>query len=101
MVSKVAEVLERQAQVALQAGREPNPRICVWCANRTHEACEAWCRPEGKFRYLAPDTRPAWEPPPELPPLREMVEWPAAERLAMLWLVVYYRCIEASSAGGS
>lgn len=48
------------------------------------------CRAEGRYRYLCPEARPSWEAPPRLPSMRELVDWPAAERLAMLWLVVHY-----------
>ena len=101
MVSKMSERLKQLGDASPPERREPNLKICVWCANRSGEACMASCGPEGKYRYLAPDTRPVWEAPPRLPPLRDIVDWPPAERLAMLWLVIYYQGEEGSSAGGS
>ena len=91
MVSKMRERLRQLAGEDEQSGREPNPKICLWCANRGGEACLAQCQREGKYRHLAPERRPDWETPPKLPPMRELVAWPAAERLAILWLVVHYQ----------
>lgn len=70
---------------------DPNLKICGWCANRGGEACLVRCQPEAKYRYLSPEKRPSWEDRPALPDMREMVDWPAAGRLAMLWLVVHYQ----------
>jgi hypothetical protein len=89
VVSNVAEKLQEITQ-EVQRG-QPNARICLWCANREGEACLTRCRAEGRYRYLCPDALPSWEAPPRLPSMRELVDWPAAERLAMLWLVVHYQ----------
>ena len=46
-------------------------RICIWCRNRTGGVCLEKCRPEGRYRYLEPDTRERWEAGPTLPTFRE------------------------------
>ena len=66
-----------------------NPKICLYCANRTGEVC-AKCKECGDYRYLSPERLPHWEAPPRLPPMRELVKWPAAERLAIIYLVAWY-----------
>lgn len=67
-----------------------NPKICLYCANRTVDVCLD-CREEGAYRYLSPEVLPSWEGPPKLPPMRELVDWPAHERLAMVYLVSWYQ----------
>jgi hypothetical protein len=64
--------------------------ICVWCRNKTVDVCLAACQPEGRYRYLEPDGLESWEQGPQLPPFRELVELPAHERLAILYLSAFY-----------
>jgi hypothetical protein len=68
----------------------PNPRICIWCANRGQEVCHTRCTTEGRYRFLVPATLAHWELPPELPPFRLLMELPAIERLALLYLAAEY-----------
>ena len=68
-----------------------NEAICAYCVNRGGEACTTRCRPEGRYRYLEPETLDHWELPPELPPYREMVDLPAPEVRAIIWLHAYYQ----------
>jgi len=67
-----------------------NMAICIWCRNRTVDVCLAHCQPEGRYRYLEPDTLEFWEPGPRLPPVRELLELPAVERFALIYLSAYY-----------
>lgn len=67
-----------------------NPAICAWCANRGYEVCHERCQGEGRYRYLAPAPLAPWELPPELPPFRQIMELPAVERLALLYLAAAY-----------
>ena len=66
-----------------------SPHVCPWCVNKMSDVCEK-CGQEGRYRFLEADNLPVWEAPPELPSMRVMVDMPAAERLAMLWLVARY-----------
>ena len=66
-----------------------NMRICVWCGNRDREACMP-CQLEGAYRHLEPAPLESWEQPPELPAMRELVDLPAQERLAFVWLSIRY-----------
>jgi hypothetical protein len=68
-----------------------NGKICVWCANKNREECVTRCREEGRYRYLDPEPLADWELPPELPPFRDLLELPAVERLALIYLSAYYR----------
>lgn len=70
-------------------GGSPDLRVCAYCANHTSDACPA-CMEEGKYRALAPARLPHWELPPELPPFKELLEMPAAARLAFVYLGLYY-----------
>jgi len=67
----------------------PDPRICRWCAAAIRDVC-ARCAAEGRYRYLEPEPPPVWKRPFALPPFRELVDLPAAERLALLYLAAYY-----------
>ena len=69
---------------------ELNPAICVWCANRYQEVCVTRCQQELRYRYLEPEPLSDWELPPELPPFRVLVDLPAAERLALIYLAAVY-----------
>lgn len=69
--------------------RERNMSICSWCSNRQREDCAA-CQAEGKYRHLVPELPASWELPPSPPPFRELVDLPAGERLAIIYLVIYY-----------
>jgi hypothetical protein len=71
-------------------GGSPDPRICRWCANRTRDVCFERCQAEGRYRYLEPEPEPVWRAPFALPPFRELVDLPAAERLALLYLAAHY-----------
>ena len=71
--------------------RTRNERICVWCRNRMVDVCPTACQPEGRYRYLDPDELEIWEAGPELPPFRELVDLPAVERLALLYLTACYQ----------
>ena len=66
-----------------------NMRICVWCGNRSCEVCLP-CQQEGRYRNLEAAPLDPWEQPPELPAMRELVDLPAQERLALIWLSVRY-----------
>jgi hypothetical protein len=68
-----------------------NMGICVWCRNKTVDVCLALCQPEGRYRYLEPETLADWESIPELPPFPELLDLPASERLALVYLSLYYR----------
>ena len=65
------------------------PKICLWCANRTADVCSS-CSDEGRYRYLVPEPLPSWETPPELPPMRDLVEMQPWERLALVYLIMLY-----------
>ena len=67
-----------------------NPAICAWCANKGQQVCLESCVPEGRYRYLAPAGLADWELPPELPPFRELMDLPAIERLALVYLAAVY-----------
>jgi hypothetical protein len=67
--------------------------VCVYCANKSREPCFE-CKKEGKYRQLEPAALFNWEFPPDLPSMREMVDLPPAERLAMMWLALKYQEIE-------
>jgi hypothetical protein len=69
---------------------ERNEGICVWCRNKTVDVCLALCQPEGHYRYLEPDVLEDWEPGPRLPPFCKLVDLPAYERLALIYLSAYY-----------
>ena len=67
-----------------------NPRICLYCANQGQEVCMAPCQQEGHYRYLEPALLASWEALPELPPFRDVLELPAVERLALIYLAAVY-----------
>jgi hypothetical protein len=67
-----------------------NPRICAWCANKGQEVCYAHCQEELRYRYLVPASLARWESPPELPPFRDLLDYPAVERLALIYLCTCY-----------
>jgi hypothetical protein len=67
-----------------------NMRICVWCDNRSREVCLP-CEREGRYQSLEAAPLDSWEQPPELPAMRELVDLPAQEWLALVWLSVRYR----------
>ena len=67
----------------------PDPRICRWCAAALRDVCVR-CSAEGSYRYLEPEPLPVWKHPFALPPFRELVDLPAAERLALIYLAAYY-----------
>lgn len=69
---------------------ELNAAICAWCGNRYQEVCLTRCQEELRYRYLEPAPLSSWELPPELPPFRELVDLPAAERLALIYLAAVY-----------
>ena len=50
----------------------------------------ASCQQEGHYRYLEPAPLASWEALPELPPFRELLELPAVERLALVYLAAFY-----------
>jgi len=54
------------------------------------DVCLEECQAEGRYRYLEPDTLEDWEPGPRLPPFRELLDLPASERLALIYLSTYY-----------
>ncbi|MSP12818.1 MAG: hypothetical protein EXR62_07660 [Chloroflexi bacterium] len=68
----------------------PSPAICVWCINQYKERCISQCAPEGKFRYLEPSSLEQWEMPPALPPFRELLQMSGHEKLAILYLGLFY-----------
>ena len=59
--------------------------LCPYCLNRSSDVCIP-CKEEGRYRFLEADTLNSWELPPELPKMRELLEMPPDERLAVLWL---------------
>ena len=61
---------------------------CVYCANRLRDVC-AECEKEDKFRHLAPEILYDWEWV-SLPPFHELVETNSYERLAIIYLALYY-----------
>jgi hypothetical protein len=61
--------------------------ICTYCANKSSGSCPT-CQEEGKYRYFEPDSLADWELPPELPSMRQLVDYPPYERLAILYLSV-------------
>ena len=67
-----------------------NASICIWCANKMVDVCFERCQAEGRYRYLVPEHLADWELPPELPPFRELIELPAIERLALVYLAACY-----------
>lgn len=67
-----------------------DPEVCSWCVNREREICLTECTPEGKFRHLEPEMLKPWEPPPQLPPFREIVAMGGYKKLALLYLTLYY-----------
>ena len=69
--------------------RGRDTRICTWCGNRSREVCVP-CQQEAEYRHLEPAPLEHWEQPPELLSMRELVDLPAAERLALIWLSVRY-----------
>ena len=80
----------RNGDKSAEVSTKRNMKVCVWCSRNNRESCETVCQPEGKYRLLDPVIPDHWEMPPSPPAFREMVDMPAAERLAFLWLVVYY-----------
>jgi hypothetical protein len=64
--------------------------ICNYCLNRNTYECESECQSEGKYRYLEPEPLPQWEMPPQVPSFRVLVDMPAADVLATIWLHAYY-----------
>jgi hypothetical protein len=72
----------------------PEPKIGAYCLNDGREVCLAKCAPEKKFRHFEPVPLEPWEFPPEQPPMREMVDQPAAARLAIMWIVNHYHAKE-------
>ena len=67
-----------------------NMGICIWCRNRMVDVCLEKCQAEGRYRYLEPDDLESWEPGARLPPFRELMDLPAHERLALIYLSAYY-----------
>jgi len=67
----------------------PDQRICVYCANRQGEVCGS-CFREARYRGLVPEALAAWEAVPELPSFKELLEMPAAARLAFVYLGLHY-----------
>lgn len=80
--------LTQQATAQRMPGR--SMAICNYCLNRNTYECERECQPEGKYRYLEPESLPQWEMPPQLPPFRALADLPLADALATLWLHAYY-----------
>lgn len=75
-----------------------DPRICSYCCNKSSDVCEP-CGKEGRYRFLEAETLASWEQPPELPQMRQIVDLPAAERLALLWLAVRFTERERTRGG--
>jgi hypothetical protein len=88
-------VAERLRESGLDAAprklREPNPRICIWCANKGGEACVTECQKACNYLHLCPDILESWEPGPQLPTFRELSQWTPQERLAIICLVQYHQ----------
>jgi hypothetical protein len=78
-----------------QLNGEPTRRmqICIYCGNNGRERCQAECQPEGKYRHLEPETLHEWESA-ELPPYRELVDWDAWAKFAILYLKAFYADLE-------
>jgi hypothetical protein len=75
-----------------------NMAICRWCCNQMVDVCPEKCQPEGRYRYLVPDAQKEWEPKYHLPPFRELIDWPAQDRLALLYLCVFYNGLDPYSS---
>ena len=92
---KVVETDERESgkenNEVYRAQYHRNEAICSCCVNRGGEACNTRCRPEGRYRCLEPEALEEWELPPDLPPFRELVDMPAPEVRAIIWLHAYYQ----------
>jgi len=74
-----------------------NPAICVWCVNKNRDVCDQ-CQDEGRYRFLDPAPLAHYELPPELPPFRDLLDLPAVERLALIYLAVVYERRQAERA---
>ena len=67
-----------------------NLKICAWCINQNRERCLTTCGTEGRYRNLEPVPLEAWEIPPPLPSFRELDEMSGPEKLALIYLGLYY-----------
>jgi hypothetical protein len=67
-----------------------NLKICAWCVNQYKEPCLTRCGPEGNYRNLEPVPLEPWELPPPLPTFRELAGMSASEKLALIYLGLYY-----------
>jgi len=70
------------------APQGPREEICIYCANRQREVCLGHCRPTADYSGFAVSPRERGEEIPRLPPMRELLTWPAAARLAIMHLVI-------------
>lgn len=78
--------------------KQRNESICVWCRNKSADVCVP-CREEGRYRFLELDTLSSWELPPELPSMRQLVDLPAPERLALMYISVVLEQRQRTKAG--
>jgi len=70
--------------------KERNMNLCIWCSNQFRDVCVRECQRQCHYQYLEPEEIESWETPPKLPSFRELLALPAEERLAIIYLVLYY-----------
>jgi hypothetical protein len=63
-----------------------NPDICRFCLNQARSSCLP-CTDEGKYRYLEFDTYRTNLVDLHTIPMNEIVDMPAPDRLALMWLM--------------
>lgn len=64
--------------------------VCGYCFNRGKEVCLKDCAPEGLYRYLDPVALDGWDNPPQVPPMRTLLEYEPVTRLAFMTLMMHY-----------
>lgn len=69
----------------------PEPKIGAYCLNEGREVCVARCAPEQKFRHLEPAPLDPWELPPEIPPMRTLVELNGHTVRGIFYLALCYQ----------
>lgn len=69
---------------------ERNLLICSRCVHHLRERCVEECAPELKYRYLTPKPLGQWGQPPKMVAFEVLVEASAAERLALIYLWLWY-----------
>ncbi len=82
------ERLKQPFNGEMKAVSTPDQRVCVYCRQKINEGCFA-CRSEGLYRHFEPQIL-TFRKPPQLPAFKELLEMPAATRLAFVYLGLYY-----------